>query len=485
MKKGILIAGSSSGCGKTSITLAILKALHKRGLSVSGFKCGPDYIDPMYHRLITGRPSYNLDICMMGEEAVLEEYERRSADSDIAVIEGVMGYYDGLGMTERGSAFHLAQLLELSVLLIVPCRGMSSSIEALIEGFLHHRELSHIEAVIFRELPEKLYPHMEAWCLERGIRPLGIFPTIKEAALDSRHLGLLTPIGPDGLPQPDADLSRKLDLLSQALEDLPGWQSFLSGFSKDQSPAEGGVEHGRDQSPAEGDVQAWSSPVDSLEAPAMIASSHPIIAVARDEAFCFYYEANLEALEAAGARLLYFSPLHDDLLPEGTAGLYIGGGYPELYAVALSEKTGLMAMIRDLAEDGAPIHAECGGYMYLHTRLLDQAGDRHALVGLFPGECRYTGRLQRFGYVRMRAQADSILGPAGTVLIGHEFHRCVSDLEEGGFHTVKLSDYVAAGQEDGGYYSYVFYKNVAAGFPHIHYAGLSLEKFISDARHRS
>ena len=360
----LLIAAPASGSGKTSVTCALLTALQKRGLDPCAFKCGPDYIDPMFHRSVLGVESHNLDLFLAEETAAQEQFRRWTAGHGAAVCEGVMGLYDGVGgTTDRASAWHVARTLDLPVILVVRPKGTSLTLAAQIQGLQAFREPDCIKGVILNDCTAMLYSHLKPM-LERetGIPVLGCLPHLKEAEFESRHLGLYT-------PAEIQNLAERLTVLAEALERYVDVERLL-GLCDDGTAA-----------------RAW---------PAEAARGVPI-AVARDEAFCFTYPETLEALERAGARPAFFSPLEDRGLPAGACGLYLPGGYPELYAEALSANEPMRRAVAEAVRSGMPTVAECGGFLYLGKTLQDAGGAEWPMADVLPGRGFPAGKLVRFG----------------------------------------------------------------------------------------
>ena len=379
----LLIAGTGSGCGKTSVVCAILQALKNRGLAPASFKCGPDYIDPMFHTGVLGLESTNLDIFFSGEAGVRSAFVKHARDWNI--IEGVMGLYDGLSMTsEEASSYHVARTLSAPVILVVNGRGMALSAAAVVKGYLSLRTPNPIRGVIFNRISPMTYPQLKAAVeSECGVKVYGYLPTCESASLESRHLGLVT-------AQEVEDLQEKMQTLAAAAEkgiDLDGLLALMT-----------------EQPPLEADIPAYPR------------LGGVRIAVARDRAFCFYYRDNLELLEELGAELVPFSPLTDSVLP-GCDGLYLGGGYPELYAKELAENVSMMRSLREAVESGLPTVAECGGFMTLCRSIAGQA-----TAGVFPTDCENTGKLSRFGYETLYGEGESLLFGPGDALRAHEFH---------------------------------------------------------------
>ena len=436
-----LIAAPRSGSGKTTVTCAVLAALKRRGADPCAFKSGPDYIDPMFHRAVLQVDSHNLDLYLSGRDTVQALYARYAAGHGAAVCEGAMGFYDGQGLTTRASAWELADTLDLPVLLVVQPKGASVTLAAEVRGLVQFRKNSRIAGILLNACPEKLYdllkPLLET---ETGLPVLGYLPLLPGAAVESRHLGLKT-------AAEVADLQQKLDLLADGL--VMDWQQ-LHALTDRPAPA----------------VPPFSAPC----TPAVR------IAVAQDEAFCFAYAETLDALRAAGAELVFFSPVRDAALPEGVCGLYLPGGYPELYARALSENRTMRAAIRQAAADGLPTAAECGGFLYLGQTLEDTDGKVYPMAGVLPGSGIRTGHLVRFGYAELTAKTDSMLFRAGEKLPIHEFHHWDST-DNGADFTAHKNETM---QWDCGFAN----RHLYAGFPHLYWAGTPLpRRFAAAALH--
>ena len=381
-----LIAAPSSGSGKTTVACAVLAALKKRGADPCAFKSGPDYIDPMFHRSALQVDSHNLDLFLSNRDMVRAIFARYAAGHGAAVCEGAMGFYDGQGLTTRASAWELADTLGLPVLLVVQPKGASVTLAAQIQGLMNFRKNSHVSGILLNDCSEKLYKMLKA-LLERetGLPVLGYLPHLPQAAVESRHLGLKT-------ADEIADLQEKIALLADAL--VLDWQR-LAVLTEKPAP-------------------------EAL--PGAAAPTSVRIAVAKDEAFCFTYAETLDALRDAGAELVLFSPVQDAVLPENIGGLYLPGGYPELYAQALSENKTMRTSIREAVNAGLPTAAECGGFLYLGQSLEDTEGKSWPMADVLPGDGIRVGRLVRFGYAEMTAKADSMLFCAGETLPIHEFH---------------------------------------------------------------
>ncbi len=379
----LLIAGTNSGCGKTTVVCALLQALKNRSYAPVSFKCGPDYIDPMFHTEILGLDSRNLDLFFSGEAGVRQSFADHAGQLNL--IEGVMGFYDGISMEqETASSYHLAKVLNAPAVLVVNARGMALSAAALVRGYMQLRQPNPVRGVILNRVSPMSYPKLKA-VIERecGVPVYGFLPAAPECALESRHLGLVTAQEVDGL----REKMQRLAQLAEAHLDLDG----LIALMQVQPP----VERTAQQITPLGNVR---------------------IAVARDKAFCFYYKANLELLEALGAQLVAFSPLTDSALPD-CDGLLLGGGYPELYIRELSENTAMRDAVRQAVESGLPTIAECGGFMYLCREMAGVP-----MVGVIDTACRNTEKLGRFGYVTLTAQTESLLFAPGEQIPAHEFH---------------------------------------------------------------
>lgn len=421
----VVLAGTNSGCGKTTVACAILQALVNRGLRVGAFKCGPDYIDPMFHSRIIGAKSANLDLDLFSENTLRYLLARNAADRDVSIIEGVMGYYDGMGLTTtRASSWEIARVIDAPTVLIVNAKGASLSILAVIQGFLSFCPNHHIQGVLLNGCSESAYPLLAQEIEKRlHIRTLGYLPQMRECTLESRHLGLVTAAEVE-------DLQEKTQILARQAEKTIDLQGILK-------------------------LAGVAPPIacNPVVFPRMEAAR---IAVAEDRAFCFYYGDNLSALEEMGAALIPFSPLQDRTLPPAIHGLYLGGGYPELYAQSLSQNASMRKSIRQALEKGVPCIAECGGFMYL-----TQAIGGYPMVGFLPGTCFDTGKLTRFGYVTLRAKEDNLLCPQGYEIPAHEFHHW--DCTQPG------SAFVAEKPSGKRWDCSVATDRLYAGFPHFHF----------------
>lgn len=441
----LLIAGSGSGSGKTTLSCALLLGLKGRGMDLAAFKCGPDYIDPMFHSRVLGVKSSNLDIFMSGEDSVKSILGENAAGQDLALIEGVMGLYDGLGSGDYASSNHLATLTGTPTVLVLNTRGQSLSLAAQLLGYLNFLP-NTVKGVILSQTSQKMHVFFKDMLEERlGIRVYGYLPPLPEVSFGSRQLGLI-------MPHEIADFERKLEVLTEACERCVDIDGLLK-------------------------LAATAEPLE-YEPSRAKAITNLKISVAYDPAFCFYYEDNFEQLRALGAYLEFFSPLEEPELPGETSGLLIGGGYPEEYAAALSGNRSMLASIRAAGERGLPIFAECGGFMYLCHKLTDKLGTSYPMVGLVDTVSRMTNKLGPFGYINITAEQDSFLCSKGAELRAHEFHYSESD-EPGSAFTARKADgrswpCIQASAPGGGLppaLGTADRRRIFAGYPHFHFRG--------------
>ncbi|MCD8097043.1 MAG: cobyrinate a,c-diamide synthase, partial [Lachnospiraceae bacterium] len=381
-------------------------------------------IDPMFHGRVIGTKSRNLDTFFTDEETTRYLFLKNTEDCEIAVAEGVMGYYDGLGgVRTQGSTYEVACVLDFPTVLIVLCRGASLSILATVRGFLDYRSDSHIRAVILNQISPMIYaqlkPLLEA---ELGVRVLGYVPKLDDLNLESRHLGLV-------LPGEIELLKEKLNRLAGKLEETLDLDALLALAQESSELSADRPEILKKEPEAEAGMRELSASANS--------DSGLRIAVAEDDAFCFTYLDNLELLREIGAELVPFSPLKDDCLPEHVSGLILSGGYPELHARELSENAAMRSAIRDALKSGMPCIAECGGFLYLHRELEGDDGSFYPMAGYLDARAYRTDRLGRFGYINLCAREDGLLGTAGTTLRGHEFHYWESERCGDAFHAKK------------------------------------------------
>ena len=433
----ILLAAGSSGSGKTLITCGLLEALVERGLKTTSFKCGPDYIDPMFHSRVIGTKSRNLDTFFTGSEVTKYLLTRNARDCEIAVMEGVMGFYDGVaGTTTTASAYDLAKVTDTPVILIVNSRGMSVSLAAYVKGFLEYKKDSHIKGVIFNQMSPMLYPRMKKLLEEElGVAVLGYVPKVEDCVIESRHLGLVLP---DEIPE----LKDRLHKLAGVLEETLDIDRILelAGEAPDLLDAK-------------------------PESVTDFRLSEPVrIGVAEDEAFCFVYADNFRLLGEMGAEIVPFSPMEDKQLPDDLDGLLLYGGYPELNGKKLEQNTTMKDMIREKLKAGMPCMAECGGFMYLHEEMEGMDGNFYQMAGVIPGKAYRTPKLSRFGYVTLTQKKPALGMEDFGEIPAHEFHYFDSENCGGDFHAAKP-------ESKRGWDCIHGTDTMLAGFPHLYYYG--------------
>ena len=410
----IVVAGASSNVGKTTITAGLISALRQQGLTVQPFKCGPDYVDPSYHERAAGRPCRNLDTWMLSDSQLLESFERACQDADIAVVEGVMGLYDGSGWhDERGSTAQISKLLSAPVLLVVDISGSARSAAAAVLGYQHFDPAVAIRGVVLNFAGSQRHARGCAEAIERAtaLPMLGWLPRDMQLQIPERHLGLVP-----GGEQVDSDaLIAQMAVAVSGRFDVAGVVGVARGAVGAPALAGRGALAAR----APDADRDNSSPTHVPDTRRSV--SRPIIAVARDEAFCFYYPENLELLIEAGAAVEFFSPLRGERPEMRAAGVYLGGGYPELHGSALASNTGLWNALKDMHAADVPIYAECGGFMVLTEGLTDSEGHSWPMGGLLPGFARMNGKLAALGYRHATALRSNLLAEPGDTLRGHEF----------------------------------------------------------------
>ena len=444
--KRVMIAAPKSGSGKTGITCALLKTLKNKGIKTVSFKCGPDYIDPMYHKNALGIPSYNLDTFFTGEKRTRSLFARNASGFDFAVFEGVMGLFDGVGgVRADGSSYDLARVTKTPIILVIDAKGMGRSVIPEILGFKSYDKENLIKGVILNRTSEGMFnilkPLIEEEC---DISALGFIPDMKDRTFSSRHLGLVTPDDTDNY--------------DEVLEELTGLFEKNVSFEKLEEIAGLSEEIANDDLEKTSDEQSSSN--DNSET-AKDDSKQPVIAVARDEAFCFIYEDNLTELKKAGAKIVFFSPIHDEKIPENADGLYLPGGYPELHPEELSQNTSMLESVRNAYNNKMPIFAECGGFMYLQKSIEDKDGKVYITSNIFDGDLKYKGRPVRFGYVSLKEKNPNFLNE-GEEIRGHEFH--YYDCDDNG------SDVICTKPFTGKTYEAVkTNENIWAGFPHLYF----------------
>ena len=426
-----IIAAASSGCGKTTFTMGLLRAWHRRGWKVQPFKCGPDYIDTQFHAVASGRPSINLDVWMSSEQHIRRLFSTYGSAADACVVEGVMGLFDGFDRMQ-GSAAHIAQCLDIPVVLLVNAKSAAYSVAPLVYGFKHFCPSVHIAGVVFNQVASaNHFSYLQDACADAGVPCFGYIPKCGDLEVPSRHLGL-------ALEQRDtmnAWIDRAADLVEQYVD-----MQMLADT-------------------------CVSDTVDN-QAEKITKTGNRLIAVARDEAFNFTYQANLEALERMG-RVVYFSPLRDEILPENVDFVYLPGGYPELYLQALSANVSMLQSIRDYAESGGRMLAECGGMIYLSQGMTLQDGTHCPLAGVLPIRTTMQGARLHLGYRRMQLN--------GHEWLGHEFH--YSHIE----NPLALSSICTQYAAKGNAVDTALYKvqNVLAGYTHWYWADRNLDELFN------
>jgi cobyrinic acid a,c-diamide synthase len=422
----LVVAAASSGSGKTTVATGLMAALRARGLTVSGHKVGPDYIDPGYHSLATGRPARNLDPVLCGEDLVAPLFAHGAEGADVAVVEGVMGLFDGRGATDEGSTAHVARLLEAPVVLVVDCRGQGRSIAALVLGFAAFDPRLNVGGVVLNQVGTPRHETLLREALAAiGVPVLGALYRDDRVFTPSRHLGLV----------PAAERSdeavRAVELLGATVAAAVDLDAVLALART--APALR--------------AEPWRPPLHDLP-------RRPVVAVAGGRAFTFGYSEHAELLSAAGADVVTVDPLRDEQLPEGCTGLVIGGGFPEVHAEELHANERLRLQVAALAQSGAPIAAECAGLLYLSREL-----DGHQMCGVLDAKARMTSRLT-LGYRSAVAATDSVLAARGSAVRGHEFHRTV----------VEPASELPAWRWDGHSEGFVR-RGVHASYLHLHWAG--------------
>lgn len=448
----LMVAALASGSGKTLVTCALLRILQRAGVEPAAFKCGPDYIDPQFHRMVLGRAGGNLDGFFSSDDELKALLARGAQGCGCAVIEGVMGFYDGLSLdSDKASSYAVARATGTPVVLVIDARGAALTIAAVVRGAQSFRPGAGIAGIILNRCSasfcSRLAPIIEREC---GIPILGCLPADGRFAMPSRHLGLVGAeelAGFGDMVDAAADaLAGTLDL--ERLMEIMGLASLLAASPSIGPGIDVVAETGEGAAP-------------DLPAPAAVRSSAPVIAVARDAAFSFYYEENLRMLDDLGARLVFFSPLADEALPAEATGLYLGGGYPELHARELAANAPMRAAIARAVRSGMPTVAECGGFLYLQEMLEDAGGHAWPMVGALPGESSNAGKLGRFGYIEVAVEHDCLYGPAGATVRGHEFHYWRSS------HTGE--DFLATKPSGASWRTGVATPTLIAGFPHAYW----------------
>lgn len=433
MNPRIVIAGTGSGSGKTTVTVGLLQAFKNKGMQAQGFKCGPDYIDPSYHTAVTGRASRNTDSWMLGEEGMKDVFRRGSGDADISVIEGVMGMYDGKSPTsDHGSTAEISQMLEAPVILVVNISSMARSAAAIVKGFQSLSD-SNIAGVLLNMAGSEGHAGLCQTAIEQecGVPVVGFLLKGDVPSIPERHLGLIPAIERGEL---DSFFEELGTVMAERI-DLDMLYDIAASAPDRVWPV---------RTPLEAQHKA-------------------VIAVAYDAAFNFYYPENLEMLEESGAELAYFKPLENEPLPPRADGLYIGGGFPEEFAEELAGNQQTKTSIRKALEEKLPVYAECGGYMYLADTLTTTDGTAHDMIGIIPVDVAMQTKLASLGYREITALDDSVIMKRGATAKGHEFHYSTAQ-EKADWpphHEVKAM----RGTKQEGYYT----DHITAGYTHLHF----------------
>ncbi|KXG78920.1 cobyrinate a,c-diamide synthase [Thermotalea metallivorans] len=450
----LVLAGTQSGVGKTTISIGMMAAFHRRGLQVQPFKVGPDYIDPAFHTFVTGNKSRNLDSWMLEEETVRGLFAKNAMGKDISIVEGVMGLYDGIGSHGgEGSTAHVAKIIEAPVILIINGSGMAASAAAQVLGYQMYDPDVKISGIIVNNVSGEKHYRLLKEAIERDgkVKCLGYMKKNSGIVLQSRHLGLI----PSGEVE---DLKDKIDQIRSMVEETIDLDRLLEIAKKTEPMAHRFAEK--------------TSLGEKIN-----------LGVAYDKAFHFYYEDNLDLLRSLGANLVFFSPLKDQRLPEDLHGLYFGGGFPEVFGKELAKNVPLRREIREKIQGGIPAYAECGGLMYLTRAIRDMEGQRHEMVGIFDTEARMTERLQRFGYVNITIHGPCVLSKTRTKAKAHEFHRSTlpENLSQEYVYTVEKA---RNGEKEAIWQCGLKRYNTLAAYAHIHfYCNRQLaENFIENCR---
>nr|WP_272495658.1 cobyrinate a,c-diamide synthase [Bacillus pinisoli] len=435
MTKRIMVAGTSSGVGKTTLTIGIMAALHKRGLTVQGFKCGPDYIDPAYHSAVTNRPSRNLDSWMLDHEVLKEIVINGQRGADVSIIEGMMGLFDGENpLTNKGSSAEISRLTDTPIILVIDCSSMARSAAAIVKGYNSFEDGSGIVGVIANNVGGEGHYQLVKTAIEKECQlpVIGFLANDVHIQMPERHLGLVPSIE-------RGELAPFFNHLAALVESTINLDELLTLCS--DSP-----------------LQSQTSLFTKIE------STLVQVAVAKDAAFNFYYQENLELLEVYGAELIYFSPLAGEKLPEHVDGLYIGGGFPEEFADELSNQTTVNESIRLAIHSGLPTLAECGGFMYLAEEMITSDRKSHKMVGLIPGRVKMNRTLTTIGYREVKGEPGNYLLPQDTIAKGHEYHYSSFEPTDNIDYAYETKGYFHTGKE--GYMKH----HLVAGYTHFHFA---------------
>ncbi len=423
----VMIAAPASSSGKTLVTCGVLQALVNRGLRVASFKCGPDYIDPMFHSRVIGTRSKNLDTFFVRDDTLRYLFGRTAETCDVSVVEGVMGFYDGMtALGTEASSHDVSRKLNIPVILLLNCRGASLSVLPVLKGFLEFTE-NNIKGAIFNNMSTRTFELIAPEARKMGVEPIGYVPRVTDLVLESRHLGLV-------LPSEIDELKDKLNRLADVIEGSLDLNLLLR--------------------------IAGEAPNLEYSPPKVRRVEGVRIGLADDETFCFTYEDNVELLERCGAEIVRFSPMADAKLPDAD-GIVLSGGYPELHVSELESNATMLEDIRQKASEGVPIIAECGGFMYLHDEIEDLDGKMHRMCGVIPGSVRNSGKLARFGYATLTPLRNDGVTRGELIVKGHEFHCWDSDNCGSDWRAVKTGGREYTCMHDTG--------RMLAGFPHLYY----------------
>jgi cobyrinic acid a,c-diamide synthase len=453
----LVIAGERSGVGKTTVTLTLLASLCRRGMAVQSFKVGPDYIDPMFHQHVTGRACRNLDPVLTSEAYVQQCFTHHSQHSEYALVEGVMGLFDGIGQSsittdtkDFASTAHIARLLDLPVVLVIDCSRLSGSVAAIAHGYCSFDPRIKIAGLVLNRVGSDRHLSLLKDSLESLQLPIiGVLRRQDNITIPDRHLGL---VPTDELPELNAVIHRLADLGDACFD----WERLLPLL----------------QSGDEGDkkFKIQNSKFKIKKCFTLSSTSVIRVAVARDRAFNFYYQDNLDLLQQLGAELVFWSPLADSELPDNVQGMYFGGGFPEVFAQQLADNISVLKTVKTAILQGMPTIAECGGLMYLCEQIIDFAGESWPMIGVLPTSAEMGGRLT-LGYRRAVTLQDSLLVPASTNVYGHEFHRSrlISAPNQPLFETYRYDCDDNMGSE-----GWALPANLHASYIHLHW-GASVE----------
>ena len=450
----LLIAGASSGVGKTTISIGLMSALRDAGLKVQAFKVGPDYIDPSYHRVATGRPSGNLDAWMIPQDQIVELFARKATSADIAIIEGVMGLYDGFsGLDETGSTAQIAKILHCPVLLVIDTYSMARTVAAVALGYKTFDEYVNIAGIILNRVGGTSHASLCKQAIEGAtkIPVIGSIPNNEEIELAERHLGLI--------PTPEKEPAAKL-------------LSKTAAFIRNNIDLNAVIK-----------IAKEVPEIPEVKHPIYPEKTHPravSLGVAFDEAFNFYYPGNLDLLESYGAELKLFSPIHDTALPANIDGIYIGGGFPEMLSEELEANKSMLKLIKAAADGGMPIYAECGGLMYLTKAIVDFAGKSYKMTGVLPAKTVMVKKVL-LNYAHAEVARDNLLSNVGNCLKGHEFHssKLVNVPADSEFaYTLRKGVGIVRNQDAW------LQQNVMASYMHVHFAQSAkiAQNFIANCR---